>query len=70
MQHSKASTTTDVYTQPLEPEVRTTVNSIYRQLSGKGARKSSPPKPKTMLPEPGATPPSAAAEVKIVARVA
>jgi integrase len=32
MRHSKASTTTDVYMQSLEPEVRTAINSIYAEL--------------------------------------
>ena len=36
MRHSKASTTTDVYMQSLEPEVRTAINSIYTELTGKG----------------------------------
>lgn len=34
MRHSKASTTTDVYMQSLEPEVRTAVNMIYDELLG------------------------------------
>jgi len=32
MRHSKASTTTDVYMQSLEPEVRMAINSIYSEL--------------------------------------
>jgi integrase len=36
MRHSKASTTTDVYMQSLEPEVRTAINSIYAELVGTG----------------------------------
>ena len=32
MRHSKASTTTDVYMQSLEPEVRTAINSIHDEL--------------------------------------
>ena len=35
MRHSKASTTTDVYMQSLEPEVRSTINSIHQELMGK-----------------------------------
>ena len=36
MRHTKASTTTDVYMQSLEPEVRTAINSIYDELVGNG----------------------------------
>ncbi len=36
MRHSKASTTTDVYMQSLEPEVRSTINSIHAKLVGNG----------------------------------
>ncbi len=36
MRHSKASTTTDVYMQSLEPEVRSTINSIHAELMGIG----------------------------------
>jgi integrase len=36
MRHTKASTTTDVYMQSLEPEVRTAINSIYDELVGSG----------------------------------
>lgn len=32
MRHSKASTTTDVYMQSLEQEVRSTINSIHSEL--------------------------------------
>ncbi len=38
MRHTKASTTTDIYMQSLEPEVRSTVNSIHRELSRKSGR--------------------------------
>lgn len=34
MRHSKASTTTDIYMQSLEPDVRVAVNSIHRELTG------------------------------------
>jgi len=48
MRHTKASTTTDVYIQSLEPEVRTAINSIYDELvgngtNGSGAKASSKP---------------------------
>lgn len=36
LRHSKASTTTDVYMQSLEPEVRVTVNSIHEELMSTG----------------------------------
>jgi integrase len=36
MRHSKASTTTDVYMQSLEPEVRMAINSIHNELMGNG----------------------------------
>lgn len=36
MRHTTASTTTDVYMQSLEPEVRTAINSIYDELVGNG----------------------------------
>ena len=36
MRHSKASTTTDVYMQSLEPEVRTAINSVYAELGRTG----------------------------------
>ncbi len=36
MRHSKASTTTDVYMQSLEPEVRSAINSIHDELMGTG----------------------------------
>ena len=36
LRHSKASTTTDVYMQSLEPEVRTAINSIHEELMGTG----------------------------------
>jgi hypothetical protein len=37
MRHSKASTTTDVYMQSLEPEVRMAINSIHNELMGNGS---------------------------------
>ncbi|MDE3200715.1 MAG: hypothetical protein KGN79_07320, partial [Acidobacteriota bacterium] len=45
MRHSKASTTTDVYMQSLEPEVRLTINSIYEELTSDGMTGSSPQGP-------------------------
>ncbi len=36
MRHSKASTTTDVYMQSLEPEVRSAINSVYAELGRTG----------------------------------
>lgn len=42
MRHSKASTTTDVYMQSLEPEVRSAINSIYEELSADGTRGAAP----------------------------
>ncbi len=36
MRHSKASTTTDVYMQSLESEVRTAINSIHDELMANG----------------------------------
>jgi hypothetical protein len=38
MRHTKASTTTDIDMQSLEPEVRSTGNSIHRELSSKSGR--------------------------------
>jgi integrase len=45
MRHSKASTTTDVYMQSLEPEVRTAINSIYAELVGTGTAGPGPQQP-------------------------
>lgn len=42
MRHSKASTTTDVYMQSLEPEVRSAINSIHSELVGAGTIGPSP----------------------------
>lgn len=42
MRHSKASTTTDIYMQSLEPEVRSAINSIYAELSADGTREVAP----------------------------
>ena len=47
MRHSKASTTTDVYMQSLEPEVRTAINSIYAELVGTGTTGPGPERPVT-----------------------
>jgi integrase len=43
MRHSRLATTTDVYMQSLEDGVRSTVNSIYDELSGTGTWGSRPP---------------------------
>ena len=45
MRHSKASTTTDVYMQSLEPEVRTAINAIHDELMGNGTTGSVPQTP-------------------------
>ncbi|QHN02729.1 tyrosine-type recombinase/integrase [Granulicella sp. WH15] len=51
MRHSKASTTTDVYMQSLEPEVRSTINSIYSELVSTGTNGPNPPEDrKTSVP--------------------
>ena len=50
MRHSKASTTTDVYMQSLEPEVRTAINSIHAELIGTGTRGPTPGKTVTFGP--------------------
>jgi hypothetical protein len=42
MRHSQVSTTTNVYMQILQPEVRSTVDSIHRELSRKTVRATSP----------------------------
>ena len=47
MRHTKASTTTDVYMQSLEPEVRTAINSIYDELMGNGTNGPAPDSPCT-----------------------
>jgi integrase len=47
MRHTKASTTTDVYMQSLEPEVRTAINSIYDELVGNGTDGPAPDAPRT-----------------------
>lgn len=44
MRHSQVSTTTNVYMQILQPEVRSTVDSIHRELSRKTAP-ATPPEP-------------------------
>ena len=45
MRHSKASTTTDVYMQSLEPEVRTAINAIHDELMGNGTTGPAPQTP-------------------------
>ena len=45
MRHTKASTTTDVYMQSLEPEVRSAINSIYDELMGNGTTGPVSPEP-------------------------
>jgi hypothetical protein len=50
MRHSKASTTTDVYMQSLEPEVRTAINSIYAELIGTGTTGPTPEQTVTFGP--------------------
>ena len=50
MRHSKASTTTDVYMQSLEPEVRMAINSIYSELVGTGTSGPTPERPATFGP--------------------
>ena len=66
MRHSKASTTTDVYMQSLEPELRTAINSIYAEMGpapqkpaaasansrGNGAGTAAPERGKTMAAKP------------------
>ena len=47
MRHTKASTTTDVYMQSLEPEVRTAINSIYDELVGNGTDGHATDRPRT-----------------------
>ncbi|WP_213804226.1 tyrosine-type recombinase/integrase [Granulicella sp. dw_53] len=47
MRHSKASTTTDVYMQSLEPEVRSTINSIHSELMSNGTKEPDPWEPDT-----------------------
>jgi len=45
MRHSKASTTTDVYMQSLEPEVRSAINAIHDELMGNGTTGLAPQTP-------------------------
>jgi integrase len=45
MRHSKASTTTDVYMQSLEPEVRMAINAIHDELMGNGTTGPAPQAP-------------------------
>jgi integrase len=52
MRHSKASTTTDVYMQSLEPEVRSAINSIYDELVGNGTTGPVPPEPSEASGDP------------------
>jgi hypothetical protein len=53
MRHCKASTTTDVSMQSLEPEVRTAINSIYAELVGTGTTGPVPEQPITFGPNAG-----------------
>ncbi len=50
MRHSKASTTTDVYMQSLEDEVRAAINSIHSELTGTGTTGPALQEPKTASP--------------------
>ncbi|HEX4030968.1 MAG TPA: tyrosine-type recombinase/integrase [Terracidiphilus sp.] len=52
MRHSKASTTTDVYMQSLEPEVRSAINAIHDELMGNG---TTGPAPHASAGSPAAT---------------
>jgi hypothetical protein len=52
MRHSKASTTTDIYMQSLEPEVRTAVNSIYDELMGNGTNGAGTQEPRPAYGNP------------------
>jgi integrase len=45
MRHSRLATTTEVYMQSLEDGVRSTVNSIHKELSDIGTRESGPQPP-------------------------
>jgi integrase len=45
MRHSKASTTTDVYMQSLEAEVRSAINLIHGELTGTGTTGPAPQEP-------------------------
>ena len=49
MRHTKASTTTDVYMQSLEPEVRSAINSIYDELVGNGTNGPAPQEPRSAM---------------------
>ena len=52
MRHTKASTTTDVYMQSLEPEVRSAINSIYDELIGNGTTGPVSPEPSAASGDP------------------
>jgi integrase len=52
MRHTKASTTTDVYMQSLEPEVRSAINSIYDELMGNGTTGPVSPEPSAASGDP------------------
>ncbi|MDE1160622.1 MAG: tyrosine-type recombinase/integrase [Acidobacteriaceae bacterium] len=52
MRHTKASTTTDIYMQSMEPEVRSAINSIYTELTaGRNQVKSPEPTPTSVTME-------------------
>ena len=53
MRHSEASTTTDVYMQPLEPEVRVVVNLIFDELQDRPRSGPDPTRPSGEEPKPG-----------------
>lgn len=55
MRHTKASTTTDVYMQSLEPEVRSAINSIYDELVGNGTNGPAPQEPRSAMRESRST---------------
>jgi hypothetical protein len=50
MRHSKASTTTDVYMQSLDDEVRTAINSIHSEVTGTGTAGPGLREPKAASP--------------------
>ncbi|WP_263415223.1 site-specific integrase [Terriglobus albidus] len=52
MRHSKASTTTDIYMQSLEPEVRMAVNLIFDELQGNRPSGPEAARPSGVQPEP------------------
>ena len=66
MRHSKASTTTDVYMQSLEPEVRMAINSIHTELMGNGSTGPDPGNGEAppLFPQGGRRPSAASATKK------